>query len=416
MEEAGKRVAVIGAGISGLAVAQLLSGRAYDVALFEKEDRPGGLIRCRREKGGGLFHLCGGHVFNTRRQDVADWFWAHFNRVDEFVKADRNSAILMADGTKVPYPIENHVYKLGREIQMAFIQDLLRKSSRSDAMNFEEFLVERFGSTLYGLYFGPYNMKVWGRPLRDVPLSWLEGKLPMPSAAEMIYNNINRVEEREFVHSSFYYEKDNGSQFIADRLAEGLHIRYGFEVKNMDYRDGQWFFGNEAFDKVVFCGNIKQLPGILERTDFLRPYASRIAALRYHGTTSVFCRLDENPYSWIYLPDMRYKAHRIICTGNFSRTNNPDGGLTGTVEFTGAVPPEEILRQLALMPYHPQYIAHHYSEYSYPVQDMNTRKLVGEVKSVLSGVEFYLSGRFADWEYYNMDAAIGVAMDLCGNM
>ena len=27
--------------------------------------------------------------------------------------------------------------------------------------------------------------------------------------------------------------------------------------------------------------------------------------------------------------------------------------------------------------------------------------------------DFYLTGRFADWEYYNMDVAMGAAMDLC---
>lgn len=57
-----------------------------------------------------------------------------------------------------------------------------------------------------------------------------------------------------------------------------------------------------------------------------------------------------------------------------------------------------------------------YKGKSYPVRNMDTRKLVGEVKSVLAGVGSYLSGRFADWEHYYMDAAIGVAMDLCGNM
>ena len=28
-------------------------------------------------------------------------------------------------------------------------------------------------------------------------------------------------------------------------------------------------------------------------------------------------------------------------------------------------------------------------------------------------MRFYFTGRFADWEYYNMDIAMGAAMDLC---
>lgn len=65
----------------------------------------------------------------------------------------------------------------------------------------------RFGNTLYDIYFQPYNEKVWRRDLTQVPLSWLEGKLPMPTVEEMIYNNINHIEEKQFVHSTFWYEK-----------------------------------------------------------------------------------------------------------------------------------------------------------------------------------------------------------------
>ena len=90
-----KKAAVIGAGISGMVAARSLRDR-YQVTVFEKEDRPGGLIRCR-EVGGSLFHTCGGHVFNSRRQDVMDWFWGLFDRNRSFVKADRNAQIVMPE-------------------------------------------------------------------------------------------------------------------------------------------------------------------------------------------------------------------------------------------------------------------------------------------------------------------------------
>ena len=87
-----ERVAVIGAGISGLSVAHLLQER-YDVTVFEKDSLPGGLIKCCRIKG-CLFHTCGGHVFNTKRKSVLDWFWSKFSREEEFTENQRNSVIL----------------------------------------------------------------------------------------------------------------------------------------------------------------------------------------------------------------------------------------------------------------------------------------------------------------------------------
>lgn len=409
-----QRVAVIGAGVSGLTVANLLKERC-DVTVFEKESTPGGLIRCKREEDGSLFHICGGHVFNTKRKDVLDWFWQHFDSDKEFVKADRNSVVFMPDGVEVPYPIENHMYKLGKDVQLSFIHDLLSMSHEQKADNFEDFLIIRFGRTLYDLYFKPYNTKVWRRPLNTVPLSWLEGKLPMPTVVDMIYNNFNHVEEKEFVHSSFWYEKNDGSQFIANRLAEGLCIRCNQSIEEIEYADGKWMVAGETYDKVIFCGNIKQLPSLLKRLEAVRKYDKPIEALEYHGTTSVFCEIDENPYSWIYQPSEAHQSHRIICTGNFSKTNNSNGGgrLTGTIEFTDYMPKEEIMEQLKLIPLHPQYKDHHYSQYTYPIQDANTRTLIKDMKADLAQYGFYMTGRFADWEYYNMDVAMGAAMDMC---
>lgn len=410
-----KNLAIIGAGISGLSTAHLLKDR-YNVVVFEKEATPGGLIRCRRVDG-SLYHLCGGHVFNSKRQDVLDWFWSKFMREEEFVKADRNSVVFMADGKHIPYPVENHIYLFDNETQKAFIEDLLTiaRNEGYEPSNFEEFLKHRFGETLYRLYFKPYNEKVWRRSLTNVPLSWLEGKLPMPTVQEMIFNNINQVKEKSFVHSTFWYEKVNGSQYIADKLAKDIDVRYNAGIESVERVSDGWSINGEMFDAVVFCGNIKQLPSLLKGVD-ISQFAADIDSLEYHGTTSVFCEIEANPYSWIYLPDSRYDSHRIICTGNFSPSNNAEGKMTATVEFTDEISKEEIIEQLKRIPKNPKYLDHHFNKYTYPIQDVNTRGMVASLKRHLASEGFYLTGRFADWEYYNMDVAIGAAMDLCKNI
>ncbi len=415
------KYAVIGAGISGLSVAQMLQERGEQISVYEKEDKPGGLIKCRRVNG-SLFHTCGGHVFNSKRQDVLDWFWSKFVREKEFDKADRNSVVFMADGKAIPYPIENHVYLFDEAVQKQFYADLDEidrikgvNASFMDYENFGDFLRWRFGKTLYNLYFQPYNEKVWRRSLNSVPMAWMEGKLPMPTTKEMRDNNANRVEEKSFVHSSFWYEKINGSQYIADKLAEGLDIYYGTNINCIQFVDGFWAVDGEKYDKVVFCGNIKDMIDMLVGVD-LDMYKQPIARLEYHGTTAVFCEIDKNPYSWIYQPSRQHESHRIICTGNFANSNNgvnvPEGRITATIEFTDAISKEDILENLKKIPLHPKYIDHEYNHYTYPIQNTDTRKMIKEMKDKLSPLGFYFTGRFADWEYYNMDVAIGAAINL----
>jgi protoporphyrinogen oxidase len=415
-----QRVAIIGAGVSGLSMAHFLNDK-YKVRVYEKADRPGGLIKCRRVNG-SLFHTCGGHVFNSKRQDVLDWFWSKLVREKEFDKADRNSVVFMADGKAIPYPIENHVYLFDEAVQKQFYADLDEidrikgvNASFMDYENFGDFLRWRFGKTLYNLYFQPYNEKVWRRSLNSVPMAWMEGKLPMPTTKEMRENNANRVEEKSFVHSSFWYEKINGSQYIADKLAEGLDIHYGTNINCIQFVDGFWIVDGEKYDKVVFCGNIKDMIDMQVGVD-LDMYKQPIAWLEYHGTTAVFCEIDKNPYSWIYQPSRQHESHRIICTGNFANSNNgvnvPEGRITATIEFTDAISKEDILENLKKIPLHPKYIDHEYNQYTYPIQNTDTRKMIKEIKGKLSPLGFYYTGRFADWEYYNMDVAIGAAMDL----
>lgn len=420
------KLAIIGAGISGLSAAHFLKNK-YSVTIFEKEDSPGGLIKCRRVNG-SLFHTCGGHVFNSKYQDVLDWFWSKFDRESEFTKAERNSCVFMdkngssLEHEDIPYPIENHIYLFDKQTQEAFYSDLEEidevkgtDAKFTDYENFGDFLRWRFGRTLYGLYFQPYNEKVWRRDLTTVPMSWMEGKLPMPTTQEMRDNNANKVKEKAFVHSSFWYEKNNGSQHIADRLAEGLNIVYNADISSIEYVDGSWVIEGCKFDKVIFCGNIKDMVKAVKGVD-MKQYIQPVNDLEYHGTTAVFCEIDSNPYSWIYQPSSRHESHRIICTGNFAQSNNskeiPNDRITATIEFTDYISKDDIMSNLKKIPLNPRYIDHKYNQYTYPIQNKNTRIMIKGLKDTLAPYGFFFTGRFADWEYYNMDVAIKAAMNV----
>ncbi len=424
------RYVVIGAGVSGMATANFLQEKGYEVIVYERDSRPGGLIKCRRVNG-SLFHTCGGHVFNSKRQDVLDWFWSKFTKEDEFTKTDRNSCVFMdKNGTSlehndIPYPIENHMYLFDETTQKAFYEDLEEidkvkglNAKFTDYDSFGDFLRWRFGKTLYDLYFKPYNEKVWRRDLTTVPMSWMEGKLPMPTTQEMRDNNANKVEEKAFVHSTFWYEKMDGSQYIADKLAAGINIKYNADIDKILCNGEKWIVCGEAFDKVIYCGNIKDMIQIIRGVD-VDSFKDPVDALECHGTTAVFCEIDANPYSWIYQPSRKHESHRIICTGNFSKTNNdssvPENRITATIEFTDEICKEDIIENLKRIPLNPKYIDHMYNKYTYPIQDVNTRTMIKELKNVLSSSGFFFTGRFADWEYYNMDVAIGAAMDLVNN-
>ena len=404
------KIAVVGAGISGLSAAHFLKKRA-DVVVYEAARRPGGLVQCDVIEG-FLYHKVGGHVFNSRMEEVLAWFWSFFDREKEFIQATRNAVIAFDRETFVGYPIENHLWQLPAASLKSAVRELLElySTQRSKTANFDEFLRNQFGDTLYQLYFKPYNDKIWKCDLKEVPLDWLQGKLPMPAVSDIFLSNILKRPESEMVHSTFHYPKDGGSQFIADRLAEGLDIRTSTPVEHISH-DGNrlWLNESEVFDAVLYTGNIKKLPSMLGPSFGCEKMEESVSRLASHGTTTVLCEIDPNPYSWVYLPSADHKSHRIICTGNFSPSNNCPGKCSATVEFTGMVDLDEIKDTLRHLPFRPRYITHHFQKYTYPIQFADTRSAIGGIEEVLRQSRVYLSGRFAEWEYYNMDTAIDAA-------
>jgi protoporphyrinogen oxidase len=412
-----KKAIVIGSGISGLSITRMLAHQ-YEVKVIERSPSIGGLIKCERING-NLFHRVGGHVFNSKNADVVKWFWDHFDKETEFLAAIRNAKILFNDEL-VGYPIENFLHQLPPDLVKQIVKDLLNilkqgyKAPETYA-DFKAFLLGNFGETLYNLYFGPYNTKIWNTDISKVPLEWLDGKLPMPKIDDVIISNIVKQEESEMVHSRFYYPVRDGSQFIINRLALGADITTSYNVSSIKYDGNAISVNNDmSADVLVYCGDVRMLASIIDtESEDLKNALKEVTDLPSNGTSNVLCETDSNDISWLYLPEDKFKAHRIIYTGNFSPTNNEGTNRkTCVVEFSGKHEQADMLEELKLLPGNLKALAFNYEPNSYIIQHKDTREKIADVKKLLAQQNIYLLGRFAEWEYYNMDKCIESAMEL----
>lgn len=120
------RILIIGAGITGITLAERFASLGNKVLLIEKRNHIGGNCYDYKDSNGILIQKYGPHIFHTDYQEVwdylskfSDWIYYH-HRVLGFI-----------DGKFVPIPFNlNSLYKL--------------LSSRS-AKRFEEKLVDKFG-------------------------------------------------------------------------------------------------------------------------------------------------------------------------------------------------------------------------------------------------------------------------------
>lgn len=421
-----EKIAVIGAGITGLSVANLLHEQGFAVEVFESKEVTGGLVSCSYEEG-NLFHRVGGHVFNTKDPAVHDWFWSKFNKEEEFIKAIRKASIYI-DNSFIEYPIELHLGSLPSGTAAQVIEELIAMSNRNaesdnpEALSFGNFLINNFGQTLCDLYFTKYNSKIWNRDLFDIPLDWLGGKLPMAKPKDILIKNILKGID-DMVHSFFYYPISGGSQFIVDRLQAPLNVIHE-HVTAIRYTGNGFTVGHNEQAKyafVVFTGNILDLPSIIDKEtkkalglELLDN--ENLDDLAFNGTSNLLCECDENDYSWIYLPELSTRFHRIIMTGNFSPKNNSislaKNRTTCTVEVSGFCDRVDMENNISKLPFNLKPIAYNYCEKSYVIHNHKTGAIANKITSMLALKGIYCCGRFAEWQYYNMDAAISSAMRL----
>ena len=139
------KYAVIGAGVSGLSMAGMLLKKGHEVVVYERDSRPGGLIKCT-EVQGNLYHRVGGHVFNSRRQEVLDWFWSRFDKERDFVSARRRAVISLEGGAVVDYPIENHLDQFPEAVRSSIVHELLElyRNPPAEPRSLGEFFSEPF--------------------------------------------------------------------------------------------------------------------------------------------------------------------------------------------------------------------------------------------------------------------------------
>ena len=221
------------------------------------------------------------------------------------------------------------------------------------------------------------------------------------------------------VHAKFYYAKLGGSQFIIDRIAQNIDVRLNSPVTHLTRAcRGGWHINNDTrttFDWVVSTADIRLLDRLIPKVTEI-PDFQEIKNLRTRGITNVFCECDHTEMSWLYIPEGKFSANRIIYTGSFSPSNNKTKRMTCVVEFLYGEDDNKINSDLAALPGNLRRVSINHVEDAYVIQETKTRHHVSTLKEWLIAQNFVLVGRFAEWEYYNIDKAIEAGMIASSNI
>lgn len=442
-------VVVLGAGLAGLSAAHALSARGARVTVLERDDHVGGMASSWKVGPYWLDH--GPHRFYTRDAELL----AHIYDVldGEVVVRERKSRICLL-GKFFDYPLNasNVVRNLPPgllahalfDYASARVVDLFRPMP--DA-NFEDWVVKRFGRTLYDLFFGTYTAKAWRMPCNQISADWASQRISQANLWDAIAKTLwpPKSDDVRSLASEFHYPAHGGIGQLARKYAEkieaaGGEIRLstpvetlaveGERITRVTARNQHGELESIDCDSVISTIPLSVALQALQRggESMLRAEEQRaIAALRYIGIVFVYLEVQKPhviPDHWMYLPSTDLTIHRITEFKNFSDSVAPGSSTVVCCEITCRPGDErwkltldeaariagDDLARIGVLPVgQGRGIEIARLGHAYPVYDLDYARNLEVLRSAAKRVEnFATTGRQGLYRYNNMDHSVAM--------
>jgi protoporphyrinogen oxidase len=337
-------VAVIGGGPAGLTAAYALTKRGIPAVVFEADAQVGGLAKTVCYKG-FRFDI-GGHRFFTKVAAVSE-LWHELLGAD-LLRRPRLSRIYYG-GRYFDYPLKaaNVLANLGAATSAAVLASYVRArlSPIRPELSFEDWVINRFGSKLYSLFFKSYTEKVWGIPCREIGAQWAAQRIRGLSLWTAAINMLRPQPGggiKTLIHEFEYPRLGPGMMWDAcrDRIeAGGNRVVLGARVVELRHENAEVLSlvvesnGERRPQPVSHVISTMPIRHLVRGLNPAAPGEVRAAAdrLRYRDFLTVALIIDAPqlfPDNWIYVHDPSVRVGRIQNFKNWSPEMVPDASVT----------------------------------------------------------------------------------------
>lgn len=443
---------IIGAGLTGLSAAyHLEQAGCSDYLLLERDDEVGGLA-CTETYAGFSFDRAI-HVLYTRSPYVADLICNKL-LVGNLRKNTRESYCYTA-GCYTEFPYQANNYGLPIEIIAENILGLIEAhsscSKNGSPAHFEDWIYQTFGRGIAEHFMIPYNRRQWAWDLQDMAYDWIADRVPMPEVREVVLGAFNPPRRKYGPNREFWYPITDGIEALPRALLRYIpeeQIWCGAQVVTIDgtRREVMLADGRRiAYQRTI---STMPLPTLVEALGKPVPLEIRRCAggLRHNTVHVVNIGLErtelgmERPAHWVYFPEESTIFHRLSFPHLHSAWMAPPDCSSIQAEISESVNRardratliQETLLGLVRLGILSRHEARPVSQGgrvrmarmvtlspAYVIYDLTHREKMLRIKEYLKCCAIVARGRFAEWEYLNMDHAIlrgkNAAAQIIGN-
>jgi len=447
---ASDKTIILGGGLAGLSAAYALS-KAHNRTLVIEQDAVVGGLSKTIESRGFRFDL-GGHRFYTRNGRVERFVRDLMG--EELLEVSRSSKVYMR-GKYFDYPLKpsNAVLGLGVPATLKILSDYGREASKNilrntEKVSLEDWVVSKFGRTLFDIYFKEYSEKVWGMDCASISSEWVAQRIQNLSLGTAIKNAFFKFSGRELptLADNFLYPAfgiGRISEKLESAVQENGRVLTGTRIERVCHSKFQirWLITKNGEDKEAVLGQefISSVPltALVRMLDPKPPEEVLAAAngLRYRDLVVVVVMLDRErvtDQSWIYVPERRIafgrlhepknwspamappgKTHLVaeyFCFENSPVWNADDGGLiertVDDLEKLGLIETGEVIGGAVVR-----------VPRAYPLLEVGYRKHYDTIWNYLNRFEnLHVLGRGGSFRYLNMDHVIEAGLNMAENV
>jgi UDP-galactopyranose mutase len=353
---------VVGAGLAGATVAERVASQLdEEVLVLEKRRHIAGNCYDFYNEAGILVHKYGPHIFHTRAKEVWDYL---SNFTDWHLYQHR--VLVYVDGKLMPFPINldtvNQLF--GTDLSIEELPGFFERIREpvSEIKSSADVVLGQVGSVFYEKIYKNYTLKQWG-----VTPDMLDPKV------------ISRVPVRENRDDRYFDDPYQGLPragytSMVDRMLTHPNIKL---ILGVDYKD---VISNIEYKTLVYTGPI----------DYYFNY-----------------RYGKLPYRSL---ELKLETHDVEYCQPVAVVNYPnDYDFTRITEFKHMTGQRS--DRTSILKEYPRGATADDEPY-YPVFDEQNSKLAERYKREAKKEEVFFVGRLAEYEYYNMDAVVGRALQV----
>ena len=355
---------IVGSGLFGAVFAQQAKATGKKVLVVEKRPHIAGNVYTEEIEGINV-HKYGAHIFHTNNKQVWDYItqFADFNRFT-------NSPVANYKGELYSLPFNMYTFNkmwgvVTPEEAAAKIEEQKKEAGIDHPKNLEEQAISLVGRDIFEKLVKGYTEKQWGRDCKDLP-AFIIKRLPV----RLTFDN-------NYFNALYQGIPMGGYTKLVSNLLEGIEVRL-----NVDYLKQKEELDALA-EKVIYTGPIDEYFGY------------KLGTLEYRSVRFETEVLD--------IPNFQGNA-----AVNYTDRETPWTRIIEHKWFEFGTQPKTV-------------ISREYSsewkmgdEPYYPVNDEKNEKLYQQYKAMAENEKNVIfGGRLGEYKYYDMDAVIASALQLC---